>query len=201
METPKYIADFSSALEAVTNALDATRAQLASVNAEIDRKTIDRAAIERKQPHTDDIVAVFLRGIDVAAQDFEAHLEAELTARFVGNDGKAAAAVDEKKASSIVRLEQAQLSREAKVTRAMTSGTADINASVLTYLLRDKIAEEIPSLVERLCPASRNGIKSVDRMIALQEIDDRIAELTEERDALQSNLQAAMQAVRRQPNN
>lgn len=183
MPISQLIADFKGAL-------DAARAEFAQVEERISILDVERRRIVETQPHTEDIAAVFLRGVAKAAADFESQLRAHLGATYVGREN--ASAADGKRAASILRV-QAAATGPATQTDA-DRARADFNAAALVYFLRDKIAAEIPALVERLCPAAHKGMKLADRNRALGEIDAQLDELRTTREALISDITAARAA-------
>jgi hypothetical protein len=188
MPISKAVADFTGALEGVRAEISAIGVQIAEVESE-------RQRIAAAPPHTDDIVAVFLRGLQGAGRDFEQQLAAHLRDTFTGSDG--AAAADTRQSQNLLHLEPLP-DREARLTRTLQAkrGMApDINLSVLTWLLGDQIAEQIPALVDKLCPAARSGMKVEERRQRLGELDENLARLRGERDALVADLNEARKAA------
>lgn len=191
MSISQPIADFAGAL-------DAARADLAMVNAKIAELENQRREIAHAPPHTDDIVAVFMRGLESASVDFERQLASHLSANFLGIDGAAATAAAKSRSSNILRLEAQKPDPETVLTRSMQRGgprVPKLNGAVLAYFLRDKMAAEIPALVDRLCPDARQGTKAADRSRALDEIDATIERLRGQSAAIQADLDAARKAV------
>lgn len=186
MEVSKPIAEFADFIRD-------TRAKLADVNAKIEAAEQERQAILTAKPHSEDIVAFLRRSLDGGVADFNRQFASFLSATFVSSDDAAEAV--KKQPASLLRLEPRQLSTEELRTRTMKGGIADLNAAVLTYFLRDKIAEEIPALVNRLCPDAQRGMKSADRASALSRLDELLESLRSEHAALQADLTAARGAI------
>lgn len=186
MALSKTIADFTVELEAA-------RAELANVNTKIETLETERGRIVAAQPHADDIAAVFLRGLNSTSADFTRQLTSRLNDTYVG-DGSAGAAAPQR-SFNLLTLEGHKPDREELLTRSMRRQEPDLNLAALTYFLRDQIAAEIPALVDKLCPAARQGMKQADRNSALRDIDAQLAALIEERDRLHADLGAARAAV------
>lgn len=182
MSISKTISDFAGVLKA-------TREELDNVTAELRAAEAQRREIVQARPHTDDIVAAFMRSLSAAANDFEQQLASNLESTFV-HAADAAQAIH-RSGFDLLRLEAKRPDDEALRTRHMKGERAPINLAAISYLFRDKIAAEIPALVDKLCPAARKGMTTVDRKAALAEIDGRLAELGAKRDALIAELEAA----------
>lgn len=183
----------SKAISHFAGVVDATRAELTSVIAEINAVETERLTIVQAKPHTDDIVAAFLRGLDHSGADFKQQLSTYVASTFVQADDAAEAA--SRRIFDVLRLEAKRPDANTIHTRVIKGEGAPLNVAVLAYLLRDKIAAEIPELVENLCPAARDGMKAADRAAALKEIDARLDELRAKRDALNADLAAARVAA------
>lgn len=186
----------SQVIADLAGALDAARAQLTDVLARIEALQVERRLVVQARPHTDDIVAVFTRGLASASSDFERQFATHLSATFGGDEG--AAAASKARYANLLRLE-GQADRETRLNALKAKGgwQPELNIEALTYFLRDQIAAEIPALVDKLCPAARNGMKAADRERALQDIDAKLATLSEERDMIQADLAAARMTVNR----
>jgi hypothetical protein len=183
MEISKAISDIAGAVETV-------REEIGKVVAEIDAARQKRDAIQHAAPHTDDIVALFMRGLDNEGLEFKRQLSAHLGSRFVG-DGSA----DRVRPAARGHLLRLDAGPPAQSFTQAKPGPAPLNMSALAYLLRDRIKAELPALVDSLCPASRNGMKAADRAAALAEVDAEIERLTARKDALSADLAAARAAV------
>lgn len=190
MTIAKAITDF-------TDVLERAKLELAGVNGGIDVLLQEKARIERAPPHTDDIVATFMRGLAGTADDFTRQLKSHLAETYLGSDGAAASAASEGRSAHLLTVEAHKPDREALLTRSLRSEPAALNQAALTYLLRESIKAEIPALVDRLCPAARNGMKRADRVAALNKVEGELAVLNEEARALEASLQAARAAVTR----
>ena len=190
MTISQSITDFTSAVEA-------TRAKLDGVVAEITKLESERVSVANAQPHTDDIVAVLMRGLDSTSSDFERQLGDHLASTFTGGDGAAAKAVGLGRAFNILNIEARRPDGQTMEARRRNGETAPINVSVLTYFLRDLIAAEVPALVDRLCPSARNGMKALERKRALESLDVELERLRREREVLLADIAAARAAVNR----
>lgn len=187
MPISDVIADFQSKFEAA-------KAELTSVNANIEALECRRREIERAAPHTDDIVAVFRRGQKEAEEYFSRTFASYLNETFCGSDAAARATVRSRE--DILRLKVHDQSPGALVKGPTRVELPDFNTAVLALLLGDEIAKRIPGLIDQLCPGARAGMKQADRQAALQEIDTELSRLRAEAEALQADLGAARKAVR-----
>ena len=198
MTTGPLTITISKAITDFAGVFDAARAELYLVIEKIEGLEGERGRVERAQPHTDDIVAVFERGLNAAAQGFEQQFRSRLEQEFVGEGSAEAAAKG--KFANILRLQADNPDSQTLRDHTMRSKgpyLPGLNIEVLTFLLKDRIAEEIPALVEKLCPAARKGMRAADRAEALTRIDGELAQLRQERSVLEANLDAARRAVRR----
>jgi len=187
----------SKALAEFTGAIDAAYAELNEVVSKISDLEQQRARIAQATPHTDDIVAVFQRGLQAASSNAERHLKSYCDATFGGND--AAAAVSHGRSSNLLQLPGYTLSTQERQDRMMQGKGAEpleTNVEILTYLLRDQIAAELPSLVAKVFPQGSGGMTSADRNAALAEVDAELSRLAAKREELYAELHAASQAVR-----
>ena len=171
------IADFAAVMEETRNNLRDVESQLSEVQQEIARVT-------NAPPHTDDIIGVFMRGLQEAKVDFEKQLAAKLTTTYAGSDGSAASAASRNSHLNLVRLQPQK-----------GAPAPDLNNAVVTYFLREKIAEEIPALVDRLFPASRSGMNATDRTKALTALNAKRSDLDAKREQLLADLGAGRRAV------
>jgi hypothetical protein len=190
MQNSQTIADFTGAVEAI-------RAELNSVNVSIEEAEEERRQIANAPPHTDDIAAAFLSGLRYEVADFERQFASHLKGHFTGSDGDAATAAAKGRTADFLRMEAQKPDQEAQRTRAMRKELPALNIAVLAYLLRDSIEAEVPALVDRLCPAARNGIKAADRGRTLDELDSKLAQLRSQANGLKADLDAARRAVLR----
>ena len=182
-------------LAGLTSAMESTKSDLASVNMRIEELAAERQRVTAAAPHTDDIVAVFLRGLQTNAGEFTRQLGSHLNEHYTG-DG-AASAAGRGNSAQLLTFEAHKPDREEVLTRSMRGEAAGLNAVALTYFLREQIAKEIPSLVAKLCPAAQQGMKQSDRDAALAALNAELRELEDRRDQLTADLAAARQAVAR----
>lgn len=189
MTISKPVADFAGAFSAA-------RADLAALDTKIGQLNQQRAEIAQTPPHTDDIVAMFMRGLDATGADFKVQFAAHLSSNYLGSN--TAAAVEPNRRSDILRLEASKPSLQELQDRSLTTRNprkVELNGAVIAYFLRDRIADEIPGLVEQLCPGADKGMKAQDRQQALADIDLQLEALRADRDAIQADLDAARKAV------
>lgn len=186
----------SNTISAFTGVVVAARAQLADVDAKIEAKNEERRAIVRAAPHTDDIIAVFMGGLKAVEATFTEQFGRRLNDTYVGSDS--AKAVGRGKAVNLLQLEPEKPDQQALLTRSLRGETAPpLNVAILTYFLRDRIADELPQLVDRLCPDARAGLREADRTKMVAEIDAELASLKSERDRIMEDLDAARAALSR----
>jgi hypothetical protein len=177
-------------LAAITGAKDT----IASLDQRVAKLTRERAEIEARGPHRDDLIGWVMRGIDQAEKEFFRVLrhnwnETEL-ARHPG--------------STIGEDSGPQL-------LAMGIGTADApnlwlsrfgngdhryfthGASVtpLIFFMRPLLEARAAELVDRCYPNASNGLKHADRMKRLAAIDAAIDAALKERDELREQLASA----------
>jgi hypothetical protein len=187
MPISQVIADFKGAL-------DDARHELALANAKVDELKVERARVSAEPPHTDDIVAAFMRGLRQASNDFAAQLQ------FYLNDANAtaqsAAASAAKSAAQLLTTERQKPDHETLFPpSALMRPEVGLSTAALTYFLRDKLEAEIPVLVDRFCPAARAGMKFSDRQRLLGDLDAEIAEMEKKAKALYADIAAARAAV------
>lgn len=187
MPISEAIAEFSGKFEAA-------KAELANVQTKIGELEQQRHIVVKAPPHTDDIVAVFMRGLLGASQDFTTQFASRLNDTFVGEGSAEAAA--KSRFRNILTLEAKKPDQQELMTRSMRGDEPDLNLTILTYFLREQIAAEIPVLVDKLCPAARSGMKRADREARLKDIDTELARLRGEANALRADLEAARAALR-----
>lgn len=186
-------------LDGLASAMVETKKKLGEVNAVISELEGERNRIVRASPHTDDLVAAFMRGLKKASESFERRLGWHLNSMNLA-DGDAAATV-QRSAGQFLMLKgaapTAPLGKSGQLFphSGLAEHQADIDVAAVTYFLRDKIAEEIPALIEKVCPSAKSGMKQADRVRALQEVDAKLAEQNAERERLTSEINAAIKAV------
>ena len=134
-----------------------------------------------------------MRSVDAQAQAFESALKSNLAEVFVASDTAAQSVTG---APVNVLGVEATRPDAMKLSDRQSRGIAPpINLGALAFLLWDRLADEVPNLVDRLCPNSRSGMKSADRKQALDKLNADLAALEAERDTLQGELHAARQVV------
>lgn len=188
MTIAKAITDFADVLEGA-------KVELAVINGRIEEREAEKLRLINTLPHTDDIVATFMRGLDATVDDFTRQMRTHLNETFAGSG--AATAIGAGKSAQLLTLEPHKPDQETVLTRSMRGHMPDLNQAALTYFLRDGIKAEIPALVERLCPAAQSGMRQVDRADALQKVEGELIILREEAHSLQASLLAARAAVAR----
>jgi len=187
--------EFSKIRAAFEAAQEAAKEKAQLISSEITDLENERTGVRKAAPHTDDIVAVFMRGLDSTAGDFERQFASHLKVFYGGDD--AAEAVSRRRSAKILRMAPNKLSESERLARSVSGEKTLTNDTVIAYFLREKIAAEIPALVEKLFPASRNGMKEADRAQSLADLDRKISALRAERDAIVAEMAAARQAVNR----
>ncbi len=186
-------ASVSELLSQTQSAIEQRRAEVRTINQEIEGLEMERLAVSKRPPHTEDIVALYRRGLDEERRVFEQELKTGLNALFVLADD-AAQASSAARRSDILRFEGKVEQREAQ-DRALRRQGPELNLSALNYFLADVIGEELPSLIERHCPAAANGIRAADRTEQLSRLDSELAKLKSRRDTLLGELTALRQAA------
>jgi len=181
-------ASVSEILSQTQSAIEQRRAEVREITQEIEGLEMERLAVSKRAPHTDDIVALYRRGLDEERRGFEQQLKTGLMALFVSADD-AALASGASRRSDILRFEGKLEEREMQ-DRALRKQGAELNLSALNYFLADIIGQELPGLIERHCPAAALGIKAADRAAELSRLDGDIANLKKRRDVLLGELDA-----------
>lgn len=186
--------------EAVTQfagVMDTLRNKLADVSAQIDSAKQERQVVVTAKPHTSDIVAAFQRGLKAQEQLFETQMRSFLASNFVSADDAPQAA--QARAQDILKLPITKPG-EPQVDMRHQNGRnpnapIELNPSVIAYMLRDRLAEELPAIVDKLCPEAREGLKSAERNRQLAELDERLKQLQLEYDGVSADLAEARKAV------
>lgn len=194
----------SELINGLADALAGVRAELTTVEGELSKLRNDRAGIVNAPPHSSDIVAAFMRGLDQAASSFEERLAWNLNDRNAKADQVAEAT---KGAAQLLMINgerppegpnfgaPGRLRAGLFPPSVLTGPNSVLDVAAVTYFLRDRIEAAIPGLVERFCPGASKGVPQAVREAALKEIDGKIAELEEKRDELVSNIAAARKAA------
>ncbi|WP_375292321.1 hypothetical protein [Sphingomonas melonis] len=187
---------------AVSDALEAAKTELNSVLAQIETLEASRQATVTALPHTDDISAVLVRGVNQSATAYERDLTTYLRDTFaptgLGADTSKAAAAVQGNGQRFLSIGTTPLDIPGYVARARPDGglpDMPLHFGAVTYFLRDKLLAEIPGLVDRLCPAARTGMKGADRTAAIAALDAQLTTLRTRRDQLQSEIAAARKAL------
>lgn len=188
MKIGQAITDFAGVLEGA-------KVDLAVINGRIEEREAEKLRLVNIPPHTDDVVATFMRGLDATVDDFTRQMRTHLNETFAGSGAAVAAGAG--KSAQLLTLEPHKPDQETAMTRSLRGYTPDLNQAALTYFLRDRIKAEIPALVKRLCPAAHSGMRQVDRADALQKVEGELIILREEAHSLQASLLAARAAVAR----
>lgn len=190
MSVSKHITDFAAHMEQTREKMYEKRSAIAALESK-------RRTIEQAPPHTDDIVAVFKRGLDHATAEFERQLKDRLHEDFVKTVG-GSAAMNAAETSRINVLTMPREKPDADTIRRYNMGKEErpLNAAALTYFMRGKIADELPSLIAKLCPQAAEGTRAADRRAAIAEVDAEIATLKAELKEVEAEIGAAQTAVR-----
>lgn len=184
----------TEALAGLNSVLEARKSELKQVGARIQDVETEKQNVESASPHTDDIVAVFARGVDANAEEFRRQFSAHLNAVYV--DIGSAAAVGSQKAPNLLTIEGRKPSDQELRDRTMRKETLPLNMSALVYLLGDRIKEELPALVAKLCPDAAQGMKGSERAAMLLAINRELATLREKHATLSAELYEAVKMVR-----
>lgn len=156
--------------------MESTRKEIQEVEAEISEINGLIGAATNAPPHTDDIVAAFRRGLDDAEKTFKKQLGQHLNDAN-RRDGNAAAETARLRGHLLTvsggagGMTQGAVPRFPLVPGRLNVSGEALSVAALTYLLRDKIAAEIPNLVKELCPGSDTGMKAEQRNAALRELE------------------------------
>jgi uncharacterized protein (DUF4415 family) len=194
MSLPEMINGLAAAMAEAKEQLTAVREKISAAKSEVNR-------IKWAAPHTDDIVDAFKRGVAHADQNFEQRLRLSLNGLAM-HEHDAAVTIANGKPSLLM------LDRKAKSAPAggnpvehplPWSGIGDnqreIDVAAVTYFLRDIIAAELPALIEKVCPASKSGMKQEDRAAALRQAEDALRQLEAEEKQWVDQINAALMAV------
>ena len=180
----------SKTISEFANAVEETRSKLAIVGSQISALESEYHAVLRGKPHSSDIVAMLLRTLDGVSRKYESQLSEHLVAAFVQADN--AAETVKGQGPDLLRLGP---KRDPHALIGQLPPKPELSVSALAYFLRDRIAEEIPDLVERLCPGASTGVTAEERQQKLAYIGERLAERRAEQSALEAELAAARAAV------
>ena len=194
----------SELISGLAGALAEVRAELTVVESDLSKLESERADIVNAPPHSSDIIAAFMRGLDQAAASFEERLAWNLNDRNATADQVAEAT---KGAAQLLMVNPERPPdgpafgapgrlRAGLFPPSLLNGPHSVlDVAAVTYFLRDRIEAAIPELVDRFCPAARKGVPQAVREAALKDVDEKIAALKEKRDELVGNLAAARKAA------
>lgn len=177
--------EFLSNLRSVRNTVGAIDKKLTTLRAE-------RAAVAASPPHTSDIQAWALRGLDNASESFLGRLR-----RWHFNDEALAVwsgeTLDAHAGAQLLAVSPTVPSHKCPAPGGQDSIGADFAA--VTHFLRPAIEAALPKLIEESFPGSRNGMKGSDRRAKLERLDKAIAALEAERASLADALKDAQKAI------
>ncbi|MCP3735972.1 hypothetical protein M9979_13950 [Sphingomonas sp. RP10(2022)] len=190
----------SEATATIRNLVGGIRAQIAEVDNQITTLEIERNRLRQLAPHTDDIIAVYKRGLDASTAAYRHQLRSHLAAKF----GVATAFAEDRMVDPRAQIDVLTIPSKQLDTSAMTSWDAaararnqpiEINTAALSYFLHDRIEQEIPALVDELHPEARHGTHRADRDAALRKVEQEIAALRTKRTELNAALGDTRRAV------
>ncbi len=184
----------TEALAGLNSVLEARKSELQQVGARIQELEAEKQNVESAPPHTDDIVRVFMCGVAQYTGEFERQFSAHLKAVYT--DAGSAAAVSPQNAPNILTIEGRKPSVEEARDRTMRKEVLPLNMSALVYLLGDRIRDELPALVAKLCPAAAQGMKGSERAATLLAINRELATLRGKHATLSAELNEAVKMVR-----
>lgn len=179
----------------LSEAVETARKSLAEVTRTIDQLEQERRSVIQAPPHTSDIVASYMRGLDRAAEAFMERIGSYLNKSNVTHP--AAAEMVQRTGGQFLTVEQQPPAQKIDGTPTLfppiIGGAlpAELNAAAVTFFLRDRIAEKIPELIERLCPEAARGLPAAEREAALNRIDAELSEFKAARSELMANIDAA----------
>ncbi|WP_326523958.1 hypothetical protein [Sphingomonas sp.] len=177
-------------------ALTEARDRIASLNLEIGELEAKRHAIAMTPPHTDDIIAAYMRGLDTAVAEYERRLGWYLNAANVTKPYAADTVSKGEPRLLTVPPGRPGIGHEVLFHNSqLSSGGHPVDPAAITYFMRDVIAERIPGLVSKYVPGAEQGLRQADREAALREVDTKLGLLIDERDALLASLGHAREAA------
>jgi hypothetical protein len=175
-----------SVLRSAKNTVGAIDSKLAKLRTE-------RAEVAAAPPHTDDLKAWALRGLDNASSSYIERLK-----RWHFND-------DALKAWSGESLDGHSGPQMLGVTLTVPHGSGPapggpfgdmtVDVAALTHFLRPAIEAQLPKLIEESFPGARKGTRSSERRSKLEKIDRQIAALEAERGEWTDALKDAQKAI------
>lgn len=186
--------------QAITNfasVMSALRDDLSTTESEIGELQAERTRVENAQSHTDDLVANFLRGHAKAERDYKDRLKVALSSMFVRDlpreaNLNAARTVKERPQDLLQISAVGGDSRDPILSS--TNGLFYLDIAAVNYFLRRNMADDLPQLIDELCPQARNGVKEADRALKLAAIDEKLSALQRKRDDLKAEIEAGQLA-------
>ncbi|MCX7283646.1 MAG: hypothetical protein NTX28_06310 [Novosphingobium sp.] len=179
----------SDHLSQLAGALEQARTKIGEKQAELDKLRSQRNVIARAKPHADDITNSLVRAIDAQARSFEADLKSKLSSIFVRAEDAADSVI--RTPVNILAFDTAAPDPVKLAARRARGEFDPLHPGALAFLLRDRLADEIPALVDRLCPEASKGMRSTDREQKLDALDAEISALKAEIAALNEELAGA----------
>lgn len=180
MATNDIIGDFA-------NAMDQVRSRFHECEELISGLKTKRWQIQQRPPHADEIVASMRRGLARSAASFEQRLGWYIGSANLKKDGAA-------EAIRRADMQILTIGKHPPDRNQVIPGSPDLDSAAVAYFLRDLIAAELPALVAKLYPDSKNNKSAEERNQELAAIDAEIAALSQERDELHVHLAAASRA-------
>ncbi|WP_242414709.1 hypothetical protein [Sphingomonas panni] len=184
-------------LENLVAAISEARDRLSGLEREIAVRRQMIVQIEHRPPHTDDIIASFRRGLAQAEALFLKQLSWSLNDRAATANGAQQAVRDY--SPHLLTPHSTNPGYDSLLPPSVMDWTAPPpGIAALLYFLRDKIDEEIPVLVDRMCPIARKGMKHADRVAEIGTLQAEIAVLDTEASELRDKLSLASAEANRQ---
>lgn len=181
------IASFASTIETIRNEITTVEGQITTLECE-------RNNVAAAPPHTDDIIAVYLRGLAESTRTFKTQLTAQLRTRY-GRHEKYSNLDAPNNAKGSLQLLTLEKEPQQPGFGAGRQVTTELNIAALTCLLADRIEAMIPDLVRELFPEANAGMRQSDRDAALAKIDRELVELKQRKSQLVEDINAARRAV------
>ncbi|EQB31508.1 hypothetical protein [Sphingobium ummariense] len=187
----------SEMIDGFASALAATKNQLAQVTGEIEQAKAERNKIEWAPVHTEEIVAAFERGLVNAEASFLGRMSWFLSDREMREPGAAEKVGNAQPSLLMIGGMPPAADRGAILPfSALGKDQREIDVAAVTYFMRDIIRAQLPAMVERIWPAAKHGMKKMDRMAKLREVDSKLRKLEAEATRLKDEINAAIGAVR-----
>lgn len=183
-----------SITELLRSALGSARSDIERIDRRIAELTREREEIERRPPHTDDVVAWLGRGLDEYERLFLRRLGWYLNdANFAANPGSVISAST--KAPAWLNLPPTKPGYTALApVRDFNAESYKLEApdvSFTAWAVAGLVRPRLRELAEQLAPGCRKGMPWSERKPKLDAIDRELAELREQRAALLDELEQA----------